>query len=169
MMLRCAACISSGSARAIALMAASRSPVLIASSTVRTAPRIWVRRDLLMMVRRAILRVAFLAEVVLAMFSTILRMSSLGWSGWSAPAVQMVMDVCLFGAWLQCVLEDLCVLEDAMHGSQNAFQPALLKEQRRRDCARRHWGSYRGRVLHRQRFPPSPNWPAGGGTGRVRC
>ena len=35
--------------------------------------RIWVRRDLLMMVRRAILRVAFLAEVVLAMFSNILR------------------------------------------------------------------------------------------------
>jgi len=40
---------------------------------------------------------------------------------------------------------------------------ALLKEQRRRDCARRHWGSYRGRVLHRQRFPPHPEWP---GTGR---
>src|ERR1700704_3261128 len=82
MMLRCAACISSGSALFIAFNAASRSPVLIASSTVRTAPRIWVRRDLLMMVRRAILRVAFLAEVVLAMFSTILRLSSLGWSGW---------------------------------------------------------------------------------------
>src|ERR1700709_845708 len=93
MMLRCAACISSGSAFFIAFNAASRSPLLIASSTVRTAPRIWVRRDLLMMVRRAILRVAFLAEVVLAMFSTILRLSSLGWSGWSAPAGQMVMDV----------------------------------------------------------------------------
>src|SRR5215212_10812720 len=66
MILRCAACISSGSARAIAFTAASRSPLLIASSTVRTAPRIWVRRDLLMTVRRAILRVAFLAEVVLA-------------------------------------------------------------------------------------------------------
>ena len=36
-----------------------------------------------------ILRVAFLAEVVLAMFSTILRLSSLGWSGLSAPAVQI--------------------------------------------------------------------------------
>jgi hypothetical protein len=35
------------------------------------------------------LRVAFLAEVVLAMFSTILRLSSLGWSGLSAPAVQI--------------------------------------------------------------------------------
>src|SRR4030095_11684739 len=80
MMLRCAACISSGSAFFIALSAASRSALLIASSTVRTAPRIWVRRDLLTMVRRAILRVAFLAEVVLAMFSTILRLSSLGWS-----------------------------------------------------------------------------------------
>jgi len=51
---RCAACISSGSAIA-RLSAASRSPLLIASSTVRTEPRIWVRRDLLTMVRRAIL------------------------------------------------------------------------------------------------------------------
>src|SRR3954468_2387124 len=67
MMLRWAARISCGSAFAIAFRAASRSPCLIASSTVRTAPRIWVRRDLLTMVRRAILRVAFLAEVVLAM------------------------------------------------------------------------------------------------------
>src|SRR3982751_4329275 len=66
MMLRGAACINSGSARALAFSAPSRSPLLIASSTVRTAPRIWVRRDLLMTVRRAILRVAFLAEVVLA-------------------------------------------------------------------------------------------------------
>src|ERR1035438_8464113 len=73
MMLRCAACISSGSACAIAFNAAVRSPVLIASSTRRTAPRIWVRRDLLMVVRRAILRVAFLAEVVLAIVSNILR------------------------------------------------------------------------------------------------
>src|ERR1700755_641800 len=67
-MLRCAAFISSGSACAIAFNAASRSPRLIASSTLRTAPRICVRRDLLIRVRRAILRVAFLAEVVLAMF-----------------------------------------------------------------------------------------------------
>src|ERR1700712_1407959 len=73
MMLRCAACISSGSAIVIAFSAASRSPLLIASSTDRTEPRIWVRRDLLTMVRRAILRVAFLAEVVLAMFSNFLR------------------------------------------------------------------------------------------------
>ncbi len=48
-----------------------------------------LERRLAMMVRRAILRVAFLAEVVLAMFSTILRLSSLGWSGLSAPAVQI--------------------------------------------------------------------------------
>src|SRR4051794_33468627 len=89
MILRCAACISSGSAFAIAFKAAARSPLLMASSTVRTAPRIWVRRDLLMMVRRAILRVAFLAEVVLAMFSNILRRWPLvKWSGLSAPAVQ---------------------------------------------------------------------------------
>src|SRR5436190_22177736 len=73
MILRCAACISSGSARVIALSAASRSPLLMASSTTRTAPRIWVRRDLLTAVRRAILRVAFLAEVVLAIVSIILR------------------------------------------------------------------------------------------------
>ena len=50
-----------------------------------------------------------------------------------------------------------------MRGSQNASAAALLKEQRRRDCARRHWGSYRGRVLYRQRFPPAPK---GSGRGR---
>src|SRR3569623_777203 len=66
-MLRCAARIKAGSALASAFSAAARAPGLIASSTVRTAPRIWVRRDLLTAVRRAILRVAFLAEVVLAM------------------------------------------------------------------------------------------------------
>src|ERR1700693_6477633 len=71
-MLRCAACINSVSAFTIAFSAASRSPRLIASSTVRTAPRIWVRRDLLIAVRRAILRVAFLAEVVLAISSNVL-------------------------------------------------------------------------------------------------
>src|SRR3954452_19351964 len=69
MMFRCAARIKAGSAFASAVTAAARSPVLIASSTLRTAPRIWVRRDLLTAVRRAILRVAFLAEVVLAMVS----------------------------------------------------------------------------------------------------
>src|ERR1700716_687917 len=89
MMFSCAACISSGSARVIAFSAASRSPLLIASSTMRTAPRIWVRRDLLIMVRRAILRVAFLAEVVLGMFSNILRRGPIAkWSGLRGPAVQ---------------------------------------------------------------------------------
>src|ERR1700710_2558320 len=92
MMLRCAACISSGSACAIAFNAAARSPLLIASSTVRTAPRIWVRRDLLMMVRRAIFRGAFLGGVGFAMFSNILRRGSFAWwsgkwSGLGAPAV----------------------------------------------------------------------------------
>jgi hypothetical protein len=43
-----------------------------------------------------------------------------------------------------------------MRGSEKAPAAALLKEQRRRDCARRHWRSYRGRVLHRQRFPGPP-------------
>src|SRR5271154_4485519 len=88
MMLLCAAFISSGSAPAIALSAASRSPRLIASSTDRTEPRIWVRRDLLMMVRRAILRVAFLAEVVLAMFSNILAGGGSLSVGFVAPAPQ---------------------------------------------------------------------------------
>src|SRR5258708_11683010 len=78
--------MSSGSARAIAFTAASRSPLLIASSTMRIAPRIWVRRDLLIMVRRAILRVAFLAEVGLAMFSNILRRrAGAGYRGLAAP------------------------------------------------------------------------------------
>src|SRR3954468_2161311 len=73
MMLRWAACISSGSAFFNPFDAASLSPLLMAVSTVRTAPRIWVRRDLLMMVRRAILRVAFLAEVVLAIAQNFLQ------------------------------------------------------------------------------------------------
>src|SRR4051794_24723356 len=72
MMFRCAARIRAGSAFASAVTAAARSPVLMASSTVRTAPRIWVRRDLLTAVRRAILRVAFLAGVGLAMGSNVL-------------------------------------------------------------------------------------------------
>src|SRR5215510_10893705 len=73
MMLCCAAFISSGSARFIAVTAALRSPLLIASSTERTAVRSLVRRALLTTVRRAILRVAFLAEVVLAISSNILQ------------------------------------------------------------------------------------------------
>ena len=53
----------------------------IASSTVRIEPRIWVRRDLLTAVRRAILRVAFFAEDVLAMFSQILQRPPSGGPG----------------------------------------------------------------------------------------
>jgi hypothetical protein len=43
---------------------------------------------------------------------------------------------------------------------ENAGIAALSKEQRRRDCARRHWRSYRGRAPQRQRFPDLPK-PAG--------
>jgi len=43
--------------------------------------------------------------------------------------------------------------KEAMLGRNNARIAALSKEQRRRDCARRHCGSYRGAALHRQRFP----------------
>jgi len=32
-------------------------------------------------------------------------------------------------------------------------QTTALKEQRRQDCARRHWQPYRGPVSQRQRFP----------------
>ncbi len=46
-----------------------------------TEPRIWVRRDLLMMVRRAILRVAFFAEDVLAMLLTDPSAAGLGRPG----------------------------------------------------------------------------------------
>src|SRR5258708_33268763 len=78
--------MSSGSARAIAFNAASRSPLLIASSTMRTAPRIWVRRDLLIMVRRAIFRVALFAEGGLGMVSNILlRVTGRGDSGLAPP------------------------------------------------------------------------------------
>ena len=38
-------------------------------------------------------------------------------------------------------------------GSIYAFATAPPKEQRRRDCARRHWRPYRGHVLQRQRLP----------------
>src|SRR3954463_12373960 len=92
MMLRCAACINSGSARAIAFSAASRLPLLIASSTVRTAPRIWVRRDLLTMVRRAILRGAFFAEEVLAIAQKFLRQRSGRRAGHMTPAVALALE-----------------------------------------------------------------------------
>src|SRR5262245_54214411 len=55
-----------GSAAASALRAAALSPAASASSTLRTCDLNCERRDLLISVRRSILRVAFLAEVVLA-------------------------------------------------------------------------------------------------------
>src|SRR6516162_5994587 len=145
MILRCAALMSSGSARAIAFRAASRSPRLIASSTDRTELRIWVRRDLLMMVRRAILRVAFLAEVVLAIFSIVLRQYR-SQASVSVPTVRLIVAEMLFYGAL---------LENATWAhrlGRRAHAAAMLKEQRRRDCARRHCRSYRGRSPHRQRL-----------------
>src|SRR3954447_6352865 len=140
MMLRCAACISSGSASAIAFNAAWRSPLLIASSTLRTAPRIWVRRDLLTIVRRAILRVAFLAELVLAMFS----ISFGGTAGDRARTRRR--STCEQRSCEQSYGVFWGAPDDA--GLWKYAQPrASLKEQRRRDFARRHWPSYRGPVL----------------------
>src|SRR3954452_19267758 len=55
-----------GSAAFNASVAAVRSPPEIASSTLRTELRSRERRDLLITVRRAILRVALRADVVLA-------------------------------------------------------------------------------------------------------
>lgn len=62
----CAARIISGSAARSAAKALAASPAAMASSTLRTKVRIRERRALLTCVRRAILRVAFLADVVLA-------------------------------------------------------------------------------------------------------
>jgi hypothetical protein len=45
------------------------------------------------------------------------------------------------------------VPENAILWSEDAHIAAPLKEQRRQDCARRQWRSYRGRALQRQRFP----------------
>ena len=64
-MPRLAARISAGSASVIAATAAARSPAEIASSTLRTVLRTRARRPLLTSVRRAIWRVAFLADFVL--------------------------------------------------------------------------------------------------------
>src|SRR5690349_5027153 len=48
-----------------------------------------------------------------------------------------------------------CVLEMRWQQAICARGPAMLKETRRQDCARRHWRPYRGRVLQRQRFRTS--------------
>src|SRR5207344_2774701 len=62
-----------GSASFRAASAWARSPLAIASSTLRTKPRIFERRPLLISVRRAILRVALRAELVLAMPVLVVR------------------------------------------------------------------------------------------------
>jgi hypothetical protein len=62
-----------GSASFRAASAWARSPLAIASSTLRTQPRIFERRPLLISVRRAILRVALRAELVLAMPVLVVR------------------------------------------------------------------------------------------------
>jgi hypothetical protein len=61
-----AARISDGSAATSAARAAVLSPLEMASSTSRSEVRMRERRALLIVVRRAILRVAFLADLVLA-------------------------------------------------------------------------------------------------------
>src|SRR5262245_18918532 len=63
----CAVRTRIGSAAARARRAAALSPAASASSTLRTCDLNCERRDLLISVRRIILRAAFLAEVVLAM------------------------------------------------------------------------------------------------------
>src|SRR5437588_2802752 len=62
----CADRMMAGSASFSAAVALPRSPAAIASSTLRTKLRNWERRALLIAVRRAILRVALRAELVLA-------------------------------------------------------------------------------------------------------
>src|SRR5690349_23839502 len=62
-----AARIISGSAARSAATASVWLPAAMASSTLRTKVRIRLRRDLLIAVRFAILRVIFLADTVLAM------------------------------------------------------------------------------------------------------
>ena len=62
----CAARMSIGWAARRAAAAAPGSPAAIASSTLRTCVRIWLRRDRLTLARRSILRTAFLADFVFA-------------------------------------------------------------------------------------------------------
>jgi hypothetical protein len=62
----CAARMTNGWAARRAAAAAPGSPAAIASSTLRTQVRIWLRRDRLTSARRSILRTAFLAERVFA-------------------------------------------------------------------------------------------------------
>src|SRR5690348_9908028 len=77
-----------GSASAMAACAAVRLPVAMASSTLRTALRRRERRALLITVRRAIWRAAFLADFVLAMLiepAASFRMDGTGAAALEAP------------------------------------------------------------------------------------
>src|SRR5262245_25340635 len=73
----CAERMITGSASRNAASAVPRSPLAIASSTLRTKLRISERRPLLISVRRAILRAALRAEGVLGMAVLVLRAA--GW------------------------------------------------------------------------------------------
>src|SRR5215472_1290168 len=73
----CAERMITGSASRSAASAVPRSPLAIASSTLRTELRISERRPLLISVRRAILRAALRAEGVLGMAELVLRAA--GW------------------------------------------------------------------------------------------
>src|SRR5262245_6720113 len=73
----CAERMITGSASRNAASAVLRSPLAIASSTLRTKLRISERRPLLISVRRAILRAALRAEGVLGMAELVLRAA--GW------------------------------------------------------------------------------------------
>jgi hypothetical protein len=56
-----------------------------------------------------------------------------------------------------------------MPGSERLAHEIALKEQRRQDCARRHCGSYRGRLADRQRFPAAIRRGPGIGVAQVSC
>src|SRR5680860_790912 len=62
----CAVRTINGSASFSAVWAASLLPEAIASSTLRTEPRMWLRRALFSTVRRMVWRTAFFADLVLA-------------------------------------------------------------------------------------------------------
>src|SRR5262245_3456931 len=145
MMLCCAAFISSGSARFIAVAAALRSPLLIASSTVRTAVRSLVRRALLTTVRRAILRVAFLAEVVLAILQKSFdryrpRLAGLACPG-AANSQSTLICVPVFSGECRAGAKYARKARQRSKNSGGGIAPAAIGR------------SYRWRTGKRQRFP----------------
>jgi len=81
----------------------------------------------------------------------------------SVPTVRLIdADMFLYGALLKNATS-------AHRLGRRAHTAAMLKEQRRRDCARRHCGSYRGRSPQRQRLLASPE-PGGSCAKRpIRC